>query len=177
MKLLIALPGRHDNHLTLEHNPSDTVLMIKKSIQKHFEDLELANDKVKQSKELDANHPGSHLDIPDTHNYLPQSHFHLPESPESHAQIPVQDASTKKASTPQPEVKPKKDKNKDKKKTILGPKLNHQYNVEIQTLVYRRAKLKNEDKIEDCGINEGAVINLYINRLNNKVQYFSCKLN
>ena len=174
MKLLIALPGRHDNHLTLEHNPSDTVLMIKKSIQKHFEDLELANDKVKQSNELDANHPESHLDIPDTHNYLPQSHFHLPES---HTLIPEQDASTKKDPTPKPEVKPKKTKNIDKKKTIPELKLNQQYNVEIQTLVYRRAKLKNEDKIEDCGINEGAVINLYINRLNDKVQYFSCKLN
>ena len=174
MKLLITLPGGHDNHLTLEHNPSDTILMVKKSIQKHFEGLELANDKVKQSKELDVDHPESHLDIPDTYNYLPQSHFHLPES---HTLIPEQDASTKKDPTPQPEVKPKKTKNIDKKKIIPELKLNHQCNVEIQTLVYRRANLRNEDKIEDCGINEGAVINLYINRLNDKVQYFSCKLN
>ena len=102
MKLFIALPGKHDNHLTLEQNPSDTVLMIKKSIQKHFEDLELANDKVKQTKELDEDHPISQIDIPETHNHLPKSHFHLPES---HTVVPEEGASTKKDSTPKPETK------------------------------------------------------------------------
>ena len=156
MKILIALPGKEDDHLILEQNPSDLVLAIKENIQKHFGELSIVKDKLNQPKELDKNSLNSYSNLPESQTDLSESHYHLPET-----------------DIMAPEADKNNIKDTDEKKAELKSKLEIEYNVEAQILVYKRITLTNEQKIEDLGINEGAVINLYRNEGGEKVLYYS----
>ena len=167
MKIYIALPGSHHDHLTLEQDLSDPVLAIKKNIQQHFDDLELTKEKLRLSGEVNNDAPKSELDFVESSPFVPRSHFHLPEECQVLTPEPEDDA--QKDSILKLEVaKPKKAMKEEKAKVHSEPKQKSSYSIESQTLVYKQTTLENERKIEEYEIKEGAIINLYSNETSSR---------